>query len=95
MWPVLLSLPPLSPVSATVGWPQPPIFQRLDEVNVSWRVYFTDGPTSLLFQYTRTNESLRKHHFFENFYNVSLCSCMACQPAALPLYAPRAYAGCC
>lgn len=51
-----------------LGWPQDPIFQRLDEVNASWRVYFEDGPTSLLFQYNRKNESLRKHHFFSKFY---------------------------
>ena len=48
-----------------LGWPQSPIFERLDEVNASWRVYFEDAPTSLLFQ-------VRFHFYITAFLGLAL-----------------------
>lgn len=51
-----------------IGWPQASIFERLDQVNSSWRVYFEDAATPWLLQYMRTEKNLAQHHRFSKFY---------------------------
>ncbi len=47
---------------------QPTIFDRLNEKNVDWRVYFGDTPLSFLFVHQCSPENAARHHHMMAFY---------------------------
>lgn len=44
------------------------VFDRLNEANISWKVYYHDFPTSLLLKHQLRSESLAQYRHIEDFY---------------------------
>jgi phospholipase C len=47
---------------------QPTIFDRLNEKNISWKVYFGDSPLSFLFVHQWSPENAARHHHMMAFF---------------------------
>lgn len=49
-----------------LGLPQDTIYDRLDEVNASWAVYFEEGPDTLIFNKMRTWKNLARNYWLSD-----------------------------
>lgn len=57
------------PVQTVLGWPQKSIFGALDDINVPYRVYFSEAPTAWLMQDTRDISTWPgRYKFIESFF---------------------------
>jgi hypothetical protein len=50
-----------------MGWTQPPLFSRLDDANVTWRVYHDEIAFTWLLTYMRTPQAVSRHRWMAQF----------------------------